>query len=216
MASVVSATSCARRRLIRDVLQKMKSCLSALVTLFLAAGFVHAQRADELSGVSISPPGHGWFVQISPDGSVRASFGSSPQHQIQMQKGSVNFSSLVEDIQKVMTEDVIPGGSQVALQRKGESSHRSRYLRDDQFLRRLFPSDPAAWKTIIPRLTKDMKPDGLHIAPITKEMADLMAKTPIFPKKTAEQAGTGQPATRPESKSEGSEKPQPEAEGRSR
>jgi len=32
----------------------------------------------------------------------------------------------------------------------------------------------------------------------------------------AEQAGTGQPATRPESKSEGSAKPQPEAEGRSR
>ena len=31
-----------------------------------------------------------------------------------------------------------------------------------------------------------------------------------------EQAGTGQPATRPESKSEGSDKPQPEAEGRSR
>jgi hypothetical protein len=35
-------------------------------------------------------------------------------------------------------------------------------------------------------------------------------------KKEAEQAGTGQPATRPESKSEGSDKPQPEAEGRSR
>jgi hypothetical protein len=32
----------------------------------------------------------------------------------------------------------------------------------------------------------------------------------------AQQAGTGQPATRPESKSEGSDKPQPEAEGRSR
>ncbi len=32
----------------------------------------------------------------------------------------------------------------------------------------------------------------------------------------AEQAGTGQPATRPESKSEGSDKPQPEAERRSR
>jgi hypothetical protein len=32
----------------------------------------------------------------------------------------------------------------------------------------------------------------------------------------AEQAGTGQPATRPELKSEGSDKPQPEAEGRSR
>ena len=32
----------------------------------------------------------------------------------------------------------------------------------------------------------------------------------------AEQAGAGQPATRPESKSEGSDKPQPESEGRSR
>lgn len=34
--------------------------------------------------------------------------------------------------------------------------------------------------------------------------------------KTSEQAGAGQPATRPESKSEGSDKPQPEAKGRSR
>jgi hypothetical protein len=34
--------------------------------------------------------------------------------------------------------------------------------------------------------------------------------------KEAQQAGTGQPATRPESKPEGSDKPQPEAEGRSR
>jgi hypothetical protein len=35
-------------------------------------------------------------------------------------------------------------------------------------------------------------------------------------KTKAEQAGTGQPATRSQSKSEGSDKPQPEAEGRSR
>jgi hypothetical protein len=35
-------------------------------------------------------------------------------------------------------------------------------------------------------------------------------------KKEAEQAGAGQPATRPELKSEGSQKPQPEAEGGSR
>jgi hypothetical protein len=34
--------------------------------------------------------------------------------------------------------------------------------------------------------------------------------------KQAEQGGTGQPATRPESTSEGGDKPQPEAEGRSR
>jgi hypothetical protein len=36
------------------------------------------------------------------------------------------------------------------------------------------------------------------------------------PQANAEQDGTGQPATRPESKPEGSDKPQPEAEGRSR
>lgn len=35
-------------------------------------------------------------------------------------------------------------------------------------------------------------------------------------KKDAQQGGSGQPATRPESKSEGNDKPQPEAEGRSR
>lgn len=39
-----------------------------------------------------------------------------------------------------------------------------------------------------------------------------MQRSPI----KSEQAGTGQPATRPESKSEGGDKPQPEAEGRSR
>jgi tetratricopeptide (TPR) repeat protein len=39
---------------------------------------------------------------------------------------------------------------------------------------------------------------------------------PAEQKQEAQQDGTGQPATRPESKSEGSDKPQPEAEGRSR
>jgi hypothetical protein len=41
-------------------------------------------------------------------------------------------------------------------------------------------------------------------------------KVSLIPKKEVEQAGAGQPATRPESKSEGIGKPQPEAEGRSR
>ena len=170
-----------------DVLQEMKSYLCALASLFLAVEFTQGQKTEELSGVSISPPGLCWFIQISPDGSVRASFGSLPQHQIQMQQGSIDFAKLVKEIKKSMTEDVIPGGSQAVLQRKGESSHRSRYLRDDQFLRRLFSGDLAAWKTIIPKLTKDMKSDGFHIAPISKEMADFMVKTPLFPKKTAEQ-----------------------------
>jgi hypothetical protein len=46
----------------------------------------------------------------------------------------------------------------------------------------------------------------------------LLAKASAFAKEIqeAEQGGTGQPATRSQSKSEGSDKPQPEAEGRSR
>jgi hypothetical protein len=39
---------------------------------------------------------------------------------------------------------------------------------------------------------------------------------PVWVESNSEQAGAGQPATRPESKSEGSDKPQPEAEERSR
>jgi hypothetical protein len=46
-------------------------------------------------------------------------------------------------------------------------------------------------------------------------MAKEQERDPLL-KKEGEQDGTGQPATRPESKSEGNDKPQPEAEGRSR
>ena len=88
---------------------KMKSCLSALVSLFLAVVFVHGQKADQLSGVAISPADHGWFIQVSPDGSVRASFGSLPQHQIQMQQGSVDFATLVDDIKKASSAESVGG-----------------------------------------------------------------------------------------------------------
>jgi broad specificity phosphatase PhoE len=45
-----------------------------------------------------------------------------------------------------------------------------------------------------------------------------VSKVPLkpLPETKGEQGGTGQPATRSQSKSEGSDKPQPEAEGRSR
>ena len=195
---------------------KMKSFLYALASLMMAIAPTQAEDADDLSGVSISPFGLSWFIQVSPDGSVRANYGSLPQHQIQMRQASIDFPKLIEEINNVITDEIIPGGTQVALMRRGEISSRSRYLREDEFIRKLFPSDPTVWKTILPKLTKDMKPDGLHIEPISKEMVDLLARNPIFPKKKAEQAGTGQPATRTESKPEGGDKPQPESEGRSR
>jgi hypothetical protein len=54
---------------------------------------------------------------------------------------------------------------------------------------------------------KWLTPDGVSLTD---------AKLPTEIKKTGEQAGAGQPATASESKTEGGEKPKPEAEGRSR
>ena len=45
---------------------------------------------------------------------------------------------------------------------------------------------------------------------------DKVAGENLFKIRNAQQGGAGQPATRPESKSEGGDKPQPESEGRSR
>ena len=50
-----------------------------------------------------------------------------------------------------------------------------------------------------------------------QKLDDVIAKVQAdIQKQQSEQAGAGQPATRPESKSEGGDKPQPEAEERSR
>ncbi|MBN8460531.1 MAG: hypothetical protein J0M04_22095 [Verrucomicrobia bacterium] len=54
--------------------------------------------------------------------------------------------------------------------------------------------------------------DPLAVFPYSQERSAMAAEH----KKKAQQAGAGQPATLPESKSEGSDKPQPESEGRSR
>ena len=71
-----------------------------------------------------------------------------------------------------------------------------------------------SWGTI-PGITKDgllevILEDG------SKHYFDPATGLRAKPKKEAEQAGTGQPATRPESKSEGGDKPQPVSNGRSR
>jgi hypothetical protein len=57
---------------------------------------------------------------------------------------------------------------------------------------------------------EDAEPYSLKIREFAAELSNL------YDKPKAEQGGTGQPATRSQSKSEGSDKPQPEAEGRSR
>jgi hypothetical protein len=70
----------------------------------------------------------------------------------------------------------------------------------------------------------DIKPverDGKKGVEITRTYRDRLTgerkvETKFEQNHQAEQAGSGQPATRPELKSEGGEKPQPEAEGRSR
>jgi hypothetical protein len=59
-------------------------------------------------------------------------------------------------------------------------------------------------------------PEDQHIEVwINLQRIEAITKHNLNPKK-AEQGGAGQPATRPEPKSEGGDKPQPESEGRSR
>jgi len=76
-------------------------------------------------------------------------------------------------------------------------------------------------------ISRDLAPYGMVITEFGQEklsyeqvhgkrMIRAIFHVSVAPKKEAEQAGAGQPATRPESKSEGGHKPQPEAEGRSR
>lgn len=167
----------------------MKNHLLTFASIFCALIPAHGHDVEELSGVSISPPGLVWFIQVFPDGSVKASYGSLPQHQMQMKPGSVDFANLVEDVKGAMTGKKVEGGTQVALMLHGESSHTSRYLLHDDFLRKVFPSTPDTWKRILPRLTKDIKPARLQIAPISTEMEEVLEKHPIFPPTHAEQEG---------------------------
>ncbi len=187
-----------------------------MLGVILLAPNSSAQHAKDLSGVAITPPSSSWFVRVFPDGSVRATFGSLAQHQILMGPGSLDFGKLVDNTKNHLADLKITEGTQVSLLRLGESSHSSSYLKDDLFLRALLSSDPNAWRSDTPKLTNDVKPDGLTVQPISEEMRRILEKNPIFPKKTAEQAGTGKPATRPESKSEDGQKPHPESECRSR
>ena len=64
---------------------------------------------------------------------------------------------------------------------------------------------------------KGIKLNGkkIDLSSFRKEPPDDLSNF-ILSEPNGEQAGTGQPATRPESKSEGSDKPKPESEGRSR
>ena len=64
------------------------------------------------------------------------------------------------------------------------------------------------------RVYLDVTPDSVTVVRVEHEEGQWRNGDWIPTK--AEQAGDGQPATRPESDSEGSDKPQPEAEGRSR
>jgi hypothetical protein len=166
----------------------MKIIPHFLACLLVLVDLSHAQGANDLSGVSISPPGLVWFIQVFPDGSVRASYGSSPQHQIRMAPGSVDFSHLVERLKKEVIKESGDNGTQVAFMLRGATSHSSSYLANDDFLRELFPSNPDAWRRIIPKLTGDMKPDGLDISPVSDEMRELLHSHPIFPTKTPNNA----------------------------
>ena len=74
---------------------------------------------------------------------------------------------------------------------------------------KIHPKSNELWEMMI------MKRDVIEVAG-ARSFEAAAYPSMIILKKEVEQAGTGQPATRPELKSEGGDKPQPESEGRSR
>jgi len=80
------------------------------------------------------------------------------------------------------------------------------------------PEDNEERKVIIERLriAREYRESAINL--YLKSLEEQKALIERWQKATSktEQDGTGQPATRPESKSKGSDKPQPHAEGRSR
>ena len=81
----------------------------------------------------------------------------------------------------------------------------------------LFYLLPGRYRLTAFTLDEDFKKKdvGAGVVELTKAEIDAKAAK-VTITKIVEQVGTGQPATRPESKSEGGDKPQPESEGRSR
>jgi hypothetical protein len=83
----------------------------------------------------------------------------------------------------------------------------------EQTIQQADPVIREVWRTKREIMTEH----GGSLDSLFAELRSLQAQNPRLVKtKRGEQAGTEQPATRPESDSEGGDKPQPESEGRSR
>lgn len=169
----------------------MKAMIRALLLLILCVVWLPlsatATDTAQIVSIFIAPPVGDWFIEIQPDGMVKATYGSLPQHQIYLVPGSVDFAKVLSQLKSLVTDQKVAGGTQVAFMRRGEPSNTAAYIRDDQMLRSLIPSDPEAWQLVLPKLTGDMKADGPRIGPISAEMNGILLKHPIYGEPRAKQ-----------------------------
>jgi hypothetical protein len=161
-----------------------RNYIACFLFAFLAS--LHAAElpnADSVTRIRIQPAGARWFITINLDGSVSADLGShfSPHYQMQMVPGTIDFPRLRALLLRSVASEPLSCGSKVWFSTANESLVIPNNLRDDTLLRYLFPNDRTAWKRVMPRLTKDLKPDGLEISEISAETASLLERFPIYP-----------------------------------
>ena len=100
----------------------------------------------------------------------------------------------------------------IELERKLIASKRIAGGLEETYSGKVLVLEKGVLKAVETRSVVLKRPDN----PDPKALASRLGPPPLTHEGKAEQAGAGQPATRPESKSEGGDRPQPESEDRSR
>ncbi|QTN32537.1 hypothetical protein HZ994_09410 [Akkermansiaceae bacterium] len=169
--------------------------MKTLSIIFLASCIISsAETADEIMQQTL--PGFIGFnngLDRSPEGQRKAALNNAKW-----------------SLQHFMASDKVPEGVRV--------SYAIQQLREMMRTRVVFKEGERTNKNEIVLQGIDEEKTKLLREQFAKKIIILENRLAVIynPHKEAEQGGTGQPATRPESKSDGSDKPQPGAEGRSR
>lgn len=106
-----------------------------------------ASRGAAIERVSLHTPAFAWRIDFFPDGSVAAQYGSLPGDGAKLPAGTVDFSAVVAEVQRQQTDERIEGGAQAAIWKRGETSVKASYLKEDALFRELFQSVDNQWVT---------------------------------------------------------------------
>ena len=123
---------------------------------------------------SISLFNFAWHIQIQPNGSARAQFGSLPEDNLVVKPGQIDFKTLLETLDTAQRKTP-PGNSeyQIGIHYDGQTEIRSFSLVDEAFLIQMLRSIDKKWKPTLGG-SRIMKIKKEH--PIVKKAKDAERK----------------------------------------